>query len=220
MLPETTQIYLDESFEDVNLFDMHIEIKGGHMDGIGKTDTTNEEDGSASDLRRKLRVISRNDLFSQLDARNQRLLAFAAQWYSADVGQRIFSKDEPADSVYVCLEGLAQLSYIDIDGTQHKVTKIGPGRVIGDLAVIMNEPRQLDLTAAEPAVFLRIGADQFRSVVEKDQTILLSLLRTVAGHLTGAADALIAAKVDLEDDDELPLLKPDDVMTPTELEET
>ena len=58
-------------------------------------------------------------------------------------------------------------------------------------------PRQLDLVAKEEVRFLRIGADQFRSVVESDKTILLSLLRTVAGHLTNAADVLIEAGVEV-----------------------
>lgn len=198
LLPETTQIYLDEKFEDASAFDIHLEIRNGKIDGVERLDDTSEEDGSASDLRRKLRAISHNELFAKLDARNQRLLAFAAQWYRAEKGQRIFSKDETADSVYVCIEGLGQLAWIEPDGTPHGITDVTPGRVIGDLAVIMREPRQLNFVAVEPSVFLRIGADQFRSVVENDQQILLSLLHTVAGHLSNAADALINARVEVQ----------------------
>jgi putative ABC transport system ATP-binding protein len=198
ILPNTTQIYLDDEFEDPTAFDIHLEINGGKIDGAETVDTTLPEDTAASDLRRKLQVIGRNDLFSKLDARNQRLLAFAAQWYVAEKGQRIFNKNERADSVYICTEGCGQLAWIDPDGSSHGITEVTPGRVIGDLAVIMNEPRQLDFVALDASVFLRIGADQFRSVVENDQQILLSLLRTVAGHLSNAADALIEARVDLE----------------------
>ena len=199
LLPETTQFYIDDSFADANEFDIHLEINNGKVDGVERLDETSEEDGSATDLRRKLREISRNDLFSKLDARNQRLLAFAAQWYRVEAGQRVFRKGELADSVYLCIEGYGQLAWFDPDGTAHGITEVTPGRVIGDLAVIMSEPRQLDFTAHESSLFLRIGADQFRSVVENDQQILLSLLRTIAGHLAGAADALINARVEIQD---------------------
>ncbi|CAN0604328.1 unnamed protein product, partial [Ectocarpus sp. 12 AP-2014] len=60
-----------------------------------------------------------------------------------------------------------------------------------------NEPRQLDLLTTEDAQFLRIGAEQYRAVVESDKTVVLSLLRKVAGYLTGAADVMIAAGLEV-----------------------
>ena len=65
---------------------------------------------------------------------------------------------------------------------------------------LLNEPRQLDMIAAETTQFLRIGAEQFLSVVESDKTVLLSLLRTVAGHLTGVATVLAARGIELPRD--------------------
>ena len=159
-----------------------------------------EDDSVSEDLRRKLRVIARTPLFSDLDARNQRLLAFSAQWYDAEPGQRIFSRGERADAAYLCLSGSAMMSYSDVDGIAHDVTAVGPGRLIGDLAIILKEPRQLDLDAIEKTQFLRIGAEQFRAVIEHDPIVLMNLLKTVAGHLTGAAELLREARVDIPQD--------------------
>jgi len=74
--------------------------------------------------------------------------------------------------------------------------------VIGDLAVILREPRQSTLRTLEETRFLRIGAEQFRSVIEDDKTVLLSLLKTVAEHLTGAADLIREAALELPQSDE------------------
>ncbi|WP_370399988.1 ABC transporter transmembrane domain-containing protein [Sulfitobacter sp. JB4-11] len=195
LLPQTTQIYLDDKFEAPEDFDMHVIIRNGHVDGLAEAETMLDEASGSEDLRRKLRILARADLFSGLDARNQRLLAFAAQWYEVEPGERIFSRGERPDACYLCLSGLGEMGYTDDDGMLRHVTDVEPGRLIGDLAVLINEPRQLDLIAVEKTKFLRIGAEEFRAVVENDTTVLMSLLQTVAGHLTGAAERLIENRV-------------------------
>jgi putative ABC transport system ATP-binding protein len=197
LLPQTTQIYINDTFAAPQDFDMHVEIRNGQIDGVETADQFEQEDSASDDLRRKLRIISRNELFASLDRRNQRLLAFAAQWYTAEAGQRIFSAGERADAAYLCLSGLAELGNVDEDGKMRHVSDVTPGRLIGDLAIILDEPRQLDLVAAQEVRFLRIGAEQFRSVIESDRVVLLSLLRTVAGYLTGAAELLIASNLEI-----------------------
>jgi len=202
LLPETTQIYMDSSFANPDDFDMYIKIRGGRIDGLAQVDTPSQDDSISDDLRRKLRIIARNDLFGNLDPRNQRLLAFAAQWYTVAQGEMVFAQDQRPDAVYLCLSGKGELSWRDPEGLAHHVSTVEKGRLIGDLAVIVNEPRQMDFVALEDSRFLRIGADQFKSVVENDRVILLSLLRTVSSHLTNAADLLRAARVDIPREDE------------------
>ncbi|MGJ8615886.1 MAG: ABC transporter transmembrane domain-containing protein [Sulfitobacter sp.] len=196
LLPESTQIYLNDKFAAPEDFDIHMVIRNGRIDGVVEADAPDDE-SSSDDLRRKLQIISRNQLFGSLDARSQRLLAFAAQWYEVDVGQRVFSMGERPDAAYLCLSGQAELAWSDDNGDPHHISNVEPGRLIGDLAIILDEPRQLDLTAIEPTIFLRIGAEEFLAVVENDKTILLRLLHTVAGHLTGAAELLRAAQIEV-----------------------
>ncbi len=208
LLPETTQIYINDSFASPQDFDMHVEIKNGQVNGVETSEQFEVEDAASDDLRRKLRIISRNDLFANLDRRNQRLLAFAAQWYTAEKGQRIFAAGDRPDAVYLCLSGKAELGNTDDTGRWRHVTDVEPGRLIGDLAIILDDPRQLELRAIEEVKFLRIGAEQFRSVIERDQVVLLSLLRTVAGYLSGTAELLIAAGIDVPRDIGTPPAKP------------
>ena len=200
LLPASTQIYLNDKFAAPEDFDIHMVIRNGRLDGDVHSEALDEDDGNPDDLRRKLQIISRNELFGSLDARSQRLLAFAAQWYEVAEGKRVFSMGERPDAAYLCLSGRADLAWTDDDGNPHHVSTVEPGRLIGDLAIILNEPRQLDLTAIEPTVFLRLGAEQFLAVVENDKTVLLRLLHTVAGHLTGVADLLRAAQIDVPRD--------------------
>lgn len=197
LLPDTTQIYINDDFARPEDFDMFVEIKNGRVDGVAVDETTESQDTASNDQRRKQRIISQNDLFASLDPRNRRLLAFAAQWYTARAGQVIFRTGERPDAAYLCLSGRAELGLLQEDGNLRHVSEVEPGRLIGDLAILVNEPRQLDLVALEDSKFLRIGAEQFRSVVESDKTVLLNLLRTVAGNLSGAAELMFAAGVEI-----------------------
>ncbi|WP_299618675.1 ABC transporter transmembrane domain-containing protein [uncultured Tateyamaria sp.] len=198
LLPDATLIFLEDNFENPDAYDLFVEIKDGHIDGVTRNDDDTEE---GDDLSRKQRVIARTELFSKLDSRNQRLLAFAAQWYTAQPGQRIFSMEEKADAAYLCVSGKSVLSYDSEDGQDRAVTTVEPGRLIGDLSIILDEPRQLHLTATTETQFLRIGAKEFRSVLENDPTVLMSLLQTVASHLTGAAELLRRSNIQIPQDE-------------------
>ena len=202
LLPNTTMFFLEEDFKNPQAYDIFVEIKNGRIDGLSDTEEPEENESGSDDLRRKIRVISRTELFANLDARSQRLLAFAAQWYSVPAGKQVFAIGERADAAYLCLSGRGMMSYVDPTGVRRDVTAVEPGRLIGDLAIILDEPRQLDLFAEEDSQFLRIGAEQFRSVIGTDTTVLMSLLQTVAGHLTGAAELLREARVNVREEAE------------------
>jgi putative ABC transport system ATP-binding protein len=197
LLPHTTQIYINDRFADPDSFDLHVKIQNGRLEGVAQSDLPPGAEDGSDDLRRKLRIIGRNELFGSLDARNQRLLAFAAQWYTAEKGSHIFSVGERPDAAYLCLSGMAELVRSDDTGRVGHVSYVEPGRLIGDLAIIIEEPRQLDLVALEDTKFLRIGAEEFRAVVENDTTVMMSLLRTVGGYLTNAAELMIAAGIEV-----------------------
>jgi ABC-type multidrug transport system fused ATPase/permease subunit len=196
LLPNSTLIFLEDKFENPTEYDLYIEVSNGRIDGVKSQQKDLVPDGGSDDLRHKLRAISTTETFAKLDARNQRLLAFAAQWYTAKAGQQIYAKDDRSDAAYLCVEGTALLKLPSPDGSERLIATVEPGRLIGDLSVLTGEPRQVDLFAESDVTFLRIGAEEFMSVIENDKTALLTLLHTVAGHLQSAADVL--SRVDPE----------------------
>jgi len=191
LLPETTKIFIEKNFTNIESYDVAIEIIDGRIDGGGRQADINDIDVS-QDLNRKLAVIAKTDLFGGLDLKQQRLLAFSAQWYKAETGKIIFAMEQEADAAYLCVEGHANLSWRTDYGEDRLITEITPGRLIGDLAVIENQPRRHDLIATEDSLFLRIGATELLSIIDNDAKVAASLLRSVAGHLNSAAVSLRA----------------------------
>ena len=193
LMPDTTIIFIENHFHHPDKFDMFVDIVDGRIDGVGRKEALHDED-SQLDLNRKLRIVSQTDLFSGLALKQQRLLAFSAQWYKAKAGQVIFSAGEEADASYLCVTGSSGLYWPKSQGEHHMVSEILPGRLIGDLAVINNEPRLLDLIAIEDCLFLRIGASELLAVIENDAMVATNLLHSVSGHLSSTATRLRALR--------------------------
>ncbi|WP_298849242.1 ABC transporter transmembrane domain-containing protein [uncultured Ruegeria sp.] len=193
LLPDSIMIFMEDHFAHPEAYDLFVEIKDGRIDGVSRS-KPEQEDSVPDDLSRKLEILSATALFSGLDGRNQRLLAFSAQWYEAATGQVIFSRGQAPDAAYLCISGQARLDWSNEDGTKRPISIIEPGRLIGDLSIITGEPRQLDLVAIEDCSFLRIGAEELRAVVESDATVAIQLLQTVAGYLTTLSNRINIAQ--------------------------
>ena len=189
LLPDSIMIFMEDHFAHPEAYDLFVEIKDGRIDGISRT-RPETEDSASDDLTRKLGIISSNDLFARLDGRNQRLLAFSAQWYEAAADQVIFARGQTPDAAYLCISGEASLHWYGQDGEKRVISIIEPGRLIGDLAIIAGEARTLDLVATTPCTFLRIGAEELRAVVESDAAVAMKLLETVAGYLTSISERM------------------------------
>ena len=200
LMPDTTKIFIENQIQRSDSYDMVIEIIDGRIDGR-VTDDESQYTGperrknadARQDLSRKLEIVTQTALFGKLDRKQQRLLAFSAQWYKAKAGQKVFEVGQEADAAYLCVSGLSGLYWVQ-DGESRLVTEIPPGRLIGDLAVIQNESRLLDLICIEDSVFLRIGATELLAVIENDAMVATSLLRSVGGHLTDTASRLSAMR--------------------------
>nr|WP_233421989.1 ABC transporter transmembrane domain-containing protein [Ruegeria profundi] len=185
LLPDTTVIYLNDHFENPDVFDIYVEIRQGRVVS-DEGDATVEEDSAASaDLARKLRALERTPLFSGLDRRQIRLLAFGAQWFDAKPGEVVFLKDDqPTDGAYVVLKGEAALYLPQMEGPDQLITKVGPGALVGELALIRKEPRALTMIAESDLSCLRIGEEEFLAVVENDAATAFKLMQVIAGYVT------------------------------------
>ena len=197
LLPKTTMIFMEESFENPQAYDMFVELKDGRIDGVTRSKDDELGETALADLNRKLRILSETELFGSLSARNQRLLAFSARWFDAEPGQVIFERGQPADAAYLCLKGRAEMRWPDARPEDPPISFVEPGRLIGDLSIIIGEERKANLVAVTAASFLRIGAEEFRAVIENDPDVAVALLQTVARNLSVAAESLRLSHVDL-----------------------
>ena len=189
LLPQTTLIFLEPAFREPDRFDHYFEMRQGRLKDERAEDrgAGDEDSASAADLSRKLRALESTELFSGLNRRQLRLLAFGARWYEAAPGTAVFHKDDAAtDGAYMIIEGEAGL-YLpaESEGAEGQlIAKVGPGRLVGELGLIRKEPRALSMIAESDLTCLRIGEEEFLAVVENDANTAFKLLQVVAGYLS------------------------------------
>jgi ABC-type multidrug transport system fused ATPase/permease subunit len=186
LLPGTTLIYLNDQFEQQDVFDLFIEVQQGRIVTGEAPEDSIEDSAAGADLARKVRALEQTDLFSGLDRKQLRLLAFGARWYNAPKGEVVFEKDDPpTDGAYMVLEGEAGL-YLPKPGddANQLIAKVGPGTLVGELGLIRNEPRALSMVAESELTCLRIGAEEFLAVVENDAATAFKLLQVVSGYVS------------------------------------
>ncbi len=185
LLPDATVIYLNDQFQNPDVFDMYVEIRQGRVVTDDGPSDVEEDSASSADLARKLRALEQTPLFSGLDRRQLRLLAFGARWFQALAGEVIFLKDDqPTDGAYVLLEGEAGLYLPQPDGPDKLILAVGPGALVGELGLIRKEPRALSMVAETDLSCLRIGEEEFLAVVENDAATAFKLLQVIAGYVS------------------------------------
>ena len=144
-----------------------------------------EDTAATADLGRKMRALEQTEMFGALSRKQLRLLAFGARWYDAKKGDTVFLKnDPPTDGAFLVLEGNAGL-YLPRDGQEDQlIATAGPGKLVGELGLIRNEPRALSMKADTDLRCLRIGAAEFLAVVENDAAMAFRLLQVVAKYVS------------------------------------
>lgn len=185
LLPDTTLIYLASGFQNPDVFDVFYELRQGRLVSDEEEAAAASEGAASQDLARKLRALEQTELFSGLNRRQLRLLAFGARWYEAKSGEVVFLKDDVAsDGAYMILEGEAGLYQPQEGGGNRLIAKVGPGRLVGELGLIRHEPRALSMIAESDLRCLRIGEEEFLAVVENDASTAFKLLQVVAGYVS------------------------------------
>lgn len=185
LLPTTTIICLEPSFADTADFDAQYVLQQGRMSSVGEEVSAEDDSTVSADLARKLRALEQTDLFSGLARKQLRLMAFGARWYQAEAGEYVFRKDdEPTSGAYLLVEGEAELLLPVQDGEDRLIATSGPGKLVGELGVIRNVPRALDMRAKTDLTCLRIGAEEFLDVVGSDAGTAYKLLQVVAGYVS------------------------------------
>ncbi len=224
LLPEATLVFLEPEVVRPKDFDLVLEIEDGRLggdaaleaandDGRARDDGRGGEEGAArravaarnasasADLLRRRRAIESVEAFRDLQRPQLRLLAYASQWFEAAPGDAIFASGDPTDGAYVLARGEAELRWRDPDGAARTVSVIEPGRLIGDLSVILGTSRTLDMVARTRVSGVRIGAAELRDVIHGDAAVAVSLLRTTSENLLSVAERLRAYQARYPDPD-------------------
>ena len=100
----------------------------------------------------------------------------------------IIEEDSLSEDMFVIVAGELRVTK---QGADREVTlaTLGPGEVVGEIALLDNAPRTASVTTATPATLIRIPANAFEDLIQ-DSRVVRRMFRTVTSRLRGIEDTL------------------------------
>lgn len=130
-----------------------------------------------------IRVLSGVGIFSALNPDQLRLLAFGAESMRMPAGRDIYREGEAADCAYIVVSGAVTLHRDGADGEPQTLSRLGPGAIMGELALIAETTRLSHASAETDAALLRLSRTLFRRILEEYPETAAELHRRMSQDL-------------------------------------
>ena len=122
---------------------------------------------------------------SALPAETLAVLADALVGRPFVAGERLITQGDRGDSMVVLARGEVEVSFVDGDGCVRTLDRCGPPTVLGEMALITNEPRSADVIAVSDGAALVLSAEEFHRIVAAHPGVAVVLTYIVADRIGG-----------------------------------
>ncbi|MFD2740545.1 cyclic nucleotide-binding domain-containing protein [Sulfitobacter aestuarii] len=183
LLPEATIIQLEAELPQSGHHDHALELRRGRIVTLGDELGGVEEGEARDDLHRKFQALRKAPLFRDLSRQQLRMLAFSARWVEFAADSYVFRKGDLPDGAFLIYRGAVELIERTETGEVAFILRPPEGTLVGELGLLRNDPRRLDMRAQGDLLLLRIDAGDFLSVVETDARTAFRLIQNLIGYL-------------------------------------
>lgn len=127
-----------------------------------------------------------------LDPRLAEPLAALSKPMSIKAGVVLFSAGDPGNGCYAVLDGSLKVSIMGMEGDEQLLAVMGPGNIVGELALLDGRPRSATLTALKPSRLAFIEKHAFQRFADENPAVYRHMLSIVGKRLRQANDVLAA----------------------------
>ncbi len=113
-------------------------------------------------------------------------------------GERVVTQGQPSDGLFFVASGEVSIVQTDASGEQTVVARLGPGEVLGEVALVFRRPAIADAVANHPTITLFLPRDRFLKTVRAHPMVFVDLYEVAArrDEETSAAAELEATDLD------------------------
>lgn len=97
--------------------------------------------------------------------------------------QTLFTAGDPGDGCYRIEQGLLKVSVVSPSGSERILAILGPGALVGELAMIDAQPRSASVTAARDSELSFISRTAFEVVAETHPEVYRHIVKLLAQRL-------------------------------------
>ena len=95
-----------------------------------------------------------------------------------EAGKVVFREGDPGDTLYVVLDGK-----VDLRLNGRLVETVGPGGILGEMALIEQAPRVASATARTACDLQPISEERFMSMIQQTPHFALQIMKVIASRL-------------------------------------
>ena len=105
-------------------------------------------------------------------------------------GATLFNKGDPGTSMMAVLAGRCRAGNVSADGKEVTLNVMGPGDILGEIALLDGKPRSADVIAIEDTTVMVVERRNFLPFVMRNQTMVERLLVVLCDRLRRTSLAL------------------------------
>ena len=132
------------------------------------------------------------NLLSVLPPEVSAALFAAARPHRLKADQTLFTAGDPGDGCYRVEQGLLKVSMVSPSGGERILAILGPGALVGELAMIDAQPRSASVTAARDCGLSFISRTAFESIAANNPDVYRHIVSLLARRLRDT-NAVVAA---------------------------
>lgn len=133
-------------------------------------------------LKRSVDVLTDMPLFRKIDGKRLRVIAMMAEQLSFRAGERLFEKGDEGDAAFIVLDGEVDV-LVPVGSGETSVAVLGPGQIVGEMAVLTDQPRSTAIAARTDLRVMRFDRGMVLNLLREFPDFALELIRVLAQRL-------------------------------------
>lgn len=119
-------------------------------------------------------LVRTSPMLSAVDPAERGSLVSRFETRTFEPGDALIRKGQPATGLYLIASGKVEVSTME-GGDRLQIATLGPGEVVGEVAMILRRPHSADVIAVFPSVTLHLSGAAFQEMLREHPTLLAQL---------------------------------------------
>lgn len=102
---------------------------------------------------------------------------------SINPGEKLFSAGDSAGCIYYVVSGLLEAQRIGNNGTPSNIGKIGPGELVGEMAIFNSDQHVVTVVAIEKTELIPIPTEKVRAIVDSQPKWIKLMIENLSRRL-------------------------------------
>jgi CRP/FNR family transcriptional regulator, cyclic AMP receptor protein len=105
-------------------------------------------------------------------------------------GETLFYKGDAGDALFVIRQGSIEIGFAGASGRQVTLNLLGPGAVLGEIAMLDGQERTADAVAREPTTLFVVRRRDFLALLQRSPSVAVQTIELLCARLRSLSDRM------------------------------